>query len=397
MGPGPAEAGNHGVILNMGSDAIRLCLAGDLVIGGEFIPFARQHRCSPLHPFKYVDPYFASADLVFVNLEGPICDEGPRRQDVTAIVSNDSTALAFLASGGRCIANLANNHIMDYGPAGLSRTLELLDKAGIPHVGAGRNPLDATRATVIECKEKRIAFLAFSSDEPHIRAVIANESDGGCASYLDGELLQKVEQAKEDNDFVCVSLHWGHEYYQYPSIYQVNLAHALVDAGGSIIIGHHPHVIQGIEQYRGSLILYSLGNFFFPPIRSTTGRVLISKPLSKEFLLVEVQLARGGIAYEIHGGRLSADYTLLPYDGKDLKAFTHRMGTLSKPLGEAHYLGFWGKYQQKRQNQLTMESLKEACQKALKTPFKELISTVRVSDITRNMGRFLKFMSGSRN
>jgi gamma-polyglutamate biosynthesis protein CapA len=376
---------------------IKIAFFGDTMMGGEFIPYATQRALNVAYPFMQVEDCFREADICVMNFEGPVPVGDNKRPGVTSILSNQPTFLDYLQGKGTFVMNLANNHIMDYGAEALRATIDTLDKHGFYHVGAGMDAEEAGREVVIHVKGLRIAFLAYTSNDPHIGAIIADAKQAGCASLAELETVKnKIRNIKNEVDIICVSLHWGFEYYFYPSYEQVNIAHSLIDAGATHIIGHHPHVIQGIEEYKGSLIIHSLGNFFFPPTRTISGRPQFQKKVAREFMLVQSEIdEHKKINYNIIGGLVTKDYILKPFDNEKKKYFVDKIKKLSRPLISSNYEKFWAQYKRTREKELINESLIEAFRKLFMMPFRELIKTFSVNDIKRNFARLLKVTSKS--
>lgn len=186
--------------------------------------------------------WFGAADATMLNLENAVTDRGyqvPKQFNFRMPPGYTQVLL----NGGVDIVNLANNHVWDYGVVGLQDTIAYLDAAGIKHVGAGETEEAAAEPAIIEVKGKKIGFLGF---------------------YFDGgNVEESVAYLKQKADLVVVNFHWGTERNNYPDFYQVDLAHKAIDAGADLVIGHHPHVLQGMERYKGGVIAYSLGNFIF--------------------------------------------------------------------------------------------------------------------------------------
>lgn len=374
--------------------SLRFAFIGDLFLGGEFIPYAQQNKMGFLQPFQNITKYLNDCDILLINLESPIFQGPDKRSDVTAILSNHPAVMDFLTSHKLCILNLANNHIMDYGVAGLRHTISLLQKNNLNYVGAGNNEEEANRECIIECKGRRISFVAYTSNERNVRAIIARSDSPGCATFLDlDRAVRQVRALKQKTDVVCVSLHWGNEYFQYPSPAQIETAHILADAGATFVIGHHPHVIQGIEKYKNSLIMYSLGNFFFPPFRSTTGRRQYQKPLTRDFIIVRSAFNESEtIGYDLCGGAVNKDYCLVPFVGNYLKQFTQKVSSLSTPVNLPGYDKFWESYKVRRQQELLNENLFEAFKKLFRMSLKDIASTIGPKDIKRNIIRLYKII-----
>ena len=189
-----------------------------------------------------------------------------------------------LARAGFNIVSLANNHTLDYGPEGLEDTRAALDKAGIGHVGAGRNLAEARAAVYLHAHRRAaadfpmpsapVAFLAYSLTFPE--EFWAGPDRPGTAFGHERFVRADVTAAREKADIVVVSFHWGQEGKTELRDYQVQLAHAAIDAGAAAVLGHHPHILQGVERYKDGVILYSLGNFAFGSFSNTATRSAIA-------------------------------------------------------------------------------------------------------------------------
>lgn len=217
-------------------------------------------------PLQYVAPLISRARVAFGNLESPLTKrakraptKGPRGGSIYLKGNPDYAFL--LTEAGFDVLSLANNHIMDYGEQGLSDTIYYLEQEEIKHVGAGPDLAAALAPAEIDVDGFVIQFLAFSAIEP--REYFAGPAKPGTAPLDEGTVLSAIGRAKGKANLVVVSLHWGAEAMAYPSSEQKRLAHKFVDAGADVILGHHPHVVQGVESYEGAVIAYSLGNFLF--------------------------------------------------------------------------------------------------------------------------------------
>lgn len=371
---------------------LQLAFIGDLFLGGEFISYAKKNNIDLLKPFERISRYLTNCDILFLNLEGPIFEGPNKRADVTSILSNHTIIIEWLISQKKPIINLSNNHIMDYGVEGLKHTISILKKHNLHFLGVGNNEEEANQELIVEVRGRRIGFLAYTSAEPHIGAIIAGHDKAGCASYRDiDKLIRKIESLKTNVDVICVSLHWGHEYFFYPSPEQVYTAHKMVDAGADYVIGHHPHVLQGIEHYNGSLIMYSLGNLFFPPIKSIYGRPHYQKEITKEYMIVKSEISMTKkIKWEIFGGKQNRQFVLNPYINNDLARLREKIEELSEPINGENYDKYWIDYSSKREKELSRENIMEAFKKIGMMSFKELLRTITLNDLKRNFNRLLK-------
>ncbi|MDR1186770.1 MAG: CapA family protein [Bifidobacteriaceae bacterium] len=228
----------------------------------------------PADLLAQVSGHLAAADIAFGNLETAVSDRGAPIAKMYTFGAPASAA-ASLAEAGLDVLSLANNHFGDYGPDASADTVEAVAAAGLVGVGAGLNPAEPWAAKVVEAgpdgyAPARIAFLAFTDVTPEsfppTGAPVGNAYTEELAVMVDA-----VAAARGLADHLVVSAHWGIEREFEPSELQVAQAHALVDAGAQVVLGHHPHVIEGVEFYNGALIVYSMGNFVFAP-GSAAGR-----------------------------------------------------------------------------------------------------------------------------
>ena len=239
---------------------------------------------------------FAAADHVFANLEVVLTRRG-EASDKLVCLRADPELADELAAAHVGIVSAANNHALDYGLGGLTDTLAATRSAGVVPVGAGSRLDEALRPALIQAGALTVGFLGLASTLPNgcgaaaerggvapVRVLsrfvvdpVTIDEDPGMAPYVETVTLpgdqeraaQAVSEAKRQADLVVVGVHWGvphgwvAEFQGELAGYQQPLAHALVDAGADAVVGHHPHVLHGIEVYRGRPIFYSLGNFLF--------------------------------------------------------------------------------------------------------------------------------------
>jgi poly-gamma-glutamate synthesis protein (capsule biosynthesis protein) len=231
---------------------LTLLAVGDVMVGRAVEKKSGEHTV--FYPLEPVQGYLKQADLTFGNLE---CAVTARDFAVSKLyrLKADPSVVPALSAAGFDVLSLANNHTMDCGKLGLMETISSLHGAGILTVGAGQDAVEARKPAMAEVRGLKVAFLAFT-DVP----------DGSGAFIARGDsaaIVEAVALAKKQADLVVISFHWGEEYATAPLSYQRALAHAVIDAGAALVIGHHPHVIEGAERYRRGLIAYSLGNFVF--------------------------------------------------------------------------------------------------------------------------------------
>lgn len=236
----------------------RILFGGDVMLSRHVGAVARQ-RADPAWPMREVAGLFSSADIAFVNLESPFSDHG--RPVVDGMVFKaEPEMVESLRLAGVDVVSTANNHARDRGSYGVEFTLDLLTKAGIAAVGTGVTAEAAHQGAVLERNGLRFGFLAYTFDQ----------SNGNYSDRDDRIAMLDAEQMKVDvksmlgrADVVTVSMHAGWEYYRKPNPWQQKFARAAIDAGASIVVGHHPHVTQTVESYANGIIFYSLGNLVF--------------------------------------------------------------------------------------------------------------------------------------
>ncbi len=238
------------------ADPIALAAVGDILLHGRYRGVAAAGGARALlAPLKRM---LKDCDLAVGNLETVLTVEGTPRGDKLCL-DGDPAWAAALGDSGLGVMTLANNHCLDFGPAGLADTRRCLESAGVAALGAGRDLEEAQRPWTTEIRGIRIGFIAACHVSTRPGALAGIETPG--VAPLETEaLMAAIERLKSQVDHVVLLLHWGLEYSHYPTPEQVALAHSAIDRGASAILGHHSHSLQGIETYRGGVIAYSLAN-----------------------------------------------------------------------------------------------------------------------------------------
>ena len=164
------------------------------------------------------------------------------------------------------IVSLANNHFFDLGAEGAQHTIELLDKEGVLHCGAGRNLQEAGQPVVIEKAGKKVAFLAFCDvDYDNVyMCTYATEDTPGVNPMQEDYFISEIKKNKEKYDYVVVLAHWGTENTFYPNVSTVKMANQMMDAGACLVLGSHPHRVQPVMNTPKGSVAFSMGNFLFP-------------------------------------------------------------------------------------------------------------------------------------
>ena len=212
------------------------------------------------YPLQAVSDCLNWYDLVFCNLECPLSELG-KPMEKKYIFRGDPSAVEMLKKAGFNLFSLANNHALDYGHEALVDTIDNLVNAGLYPIGAGKDQKEALKPIIIRNNGLTLAFFAVLG-YPMEGVSGSPDLPGPSQTGID-ELISLVKTIRDQVDFIVVSFHWGIEYETQPRPQQIKDAHRLIESGTDLIIGHHPHVIQGIEKYQGKYVLYSLGNFLF--------------------------------------------------------------------------------------------------------------------------------------
>lgn len=260
-----------------GAGRATLAAVGDIRLDGPVGELIR--RFGPRHPTSKLGAALR-ADVVLGNLECSVTRRG-KKLEKTWNFRSPPEHLAALAQGGFNLVTVANNHSFDYGREGFLDTLAHLRKAGLAFIGGGRDRAEAESLRVIEKNGLRIGFLGFTSTHPE--QAWARADKPGVAYSDFGRLPSIVASARPRVDVLVVVFHGGTELAKEPNSIQKAFARAAVEAGADLVIGHHPHVLQPVEVYRGKPILYSIGNFLFvSPSPATRDTVVAQAVLSKQ-------------------------------------------------------------------------------------------------------------------
>ncbi len=227
-------------------------------MGGSCLPVIKNKGSD--YPFDSTRTLIKNSDLAIANLEAPFVLQGkPFNKKFTFHVPPEYVTGPVKA--GFDVLTLANNHILDYGLEGLLTTLQTLDSMQIKYCGAGKNINEAEKPCIITFNNWCIGFFAFSLTYP--AEFWAKRNKPGTAYPNLERIESNMKEIKNYCDLIVVAFHWGGELKNYPKPYQIFYAHKVIDYGADIVIGHHPHVQQGIEFYNGKFIAYSLGNYVF--------------------------------------------------------------------------------------------------------------------------------------
>jgi poly-gamma-glutamate capsule biosynthesis protein CapA/YwtB (metallophosphatase superfamily) len=249
-----------------------LCAVGDVNLGGDVSPILAANGFA--YPWSAVGEIMRSTTLTFANLECSLSHTGSPVPGKTFTFGGDPAAIPSMRDdGGVDVVSQANNHARDYGPQSLVDCLTDLDSNGMKHCGAGADYTSAHTPAYLYANGLRIAFLAYD-DIGYAGWYAGDGYPGVCDAMETGGIVADITAAEGEADLVVVSFHWGTERKTTPDERQRDLGHLAVDCGADLVLGHHPHVVQGFEFYNGGLIANSLGNFVFSP-GSEAGRYTV--------------------------------------------------------------------------------------------------------------------------
>ncbi len=262
-------------------DPIVLAFAGDINLDEDSKPVARydsqgQGILGCIAPELIEE--MTAADIMMLNNEFAYSLRGTEEQNKSYTFRAAPERVGILKEMGVDIVSLANNHALDFGMEALMDTFTTLENAEIDYVGAGDNLSRAKAPVYYTIGNTKIAYVAASRVVFAMDWYASETSPGMIGTYDPTLLLEVIREASAQSDFVVVYVHWGVERTNYPTDYQKKLARQYIDAGADAVIGCHPHVLQGLEYYKGKPIAYSLGNYWFNNTTRDAGLLKIILP-----------------------------------------------------------------------------------------------------------------------
>ena len=221
------------------NNQVTIIFTGDVMLGRSVMGASLDNN-DPFYAFRQIRDVIENADITFSNLENAIIEKCPRQGKGSFSFCTTPEIAKGLNFAGIDVVTLANNHSGNYGKKGLEETKKYLDDLGIKWV-------DGSNCVVIEKNETKFGFVGFN--------FIYKE--------FSKEDLELIKNCKQQSDTLVVGPHWGEEYKSIANNKQLAVAHAMIDSGADVIIGHHPHWVQNYEEIDGKPVYYSLGNFIF--------------------------------------------------------------------------------------------------------------------------------------
>lgn len=373
----------------MATNNIRLSAIGDIVFNNALSE--KEQVWDPVLPFLHCKDILSKSDIAIANLEGPISTLGTPIPYKSSLRTSPYW-ISGIKGAGINLLNLANNHIYDYGQEAIDETLGLLNCHNINYVGYGDNLAASRIPKIIEIKGVKLAFLSYCSVVNKAHLYATDHLPG--IPYCDHKSVHEdIAAAKASADIVIVSFHWGLENYNYPTLDQVSLAHLSIDSGASLVLGHHPHVLQGLEKYNNGIIVYSLGNFIFSDIcwhgMSIDGDPFIFEKKwnheNRKSILFECFFNKNGIeSYNIHHYHSGAE--LYPTLSAEVSSRNDEYDRISDQLGKDNYVRSWRIYTAKKELLDILVQVRSSLVKLITKPWKirrkhieSLLAKIKVS------------------
>jgi poly-gamma-glutamate synthesis protein (capsule biosynthesis protein) len=276
------------------------------------------------YPWRETGRLLRYSDLTIANLECSVSERGDPIPDKEYTFRAAPGSVQGAVNAGVDIFTLANNHVLDYGVDAFLDTMEILRQNNLRYVGAGAGEDEALRPVLLERGGFKIAVLGFTRVVPRTDWIAGKNRPGLASGYNEKLVLENVRWAAGQSDIIIVCVHWGQELVDYPGRAEINLAHRLVDAGADVVVGCHPHVLQGVEIYRDKLIAYSLGNFIFT---SSSARA------AREGAILQVVFNSGGESTAKIIPTYITSGTTIILRGSDRKRVLSRLSGLSAGFG----------------------------------------------------------------
>lgn len=300
--------------------------AAGIIIAGDWAPiraFSDQILNAPESIYGDLLAVLRESDLRIVNLECPLAADGRPVNKSGAVLRGDPGHVHGLTSVPFEIVTLANNHVFDYGPDAFFETRDLLDQNGIKSTGAGSCLAEAEKPLIVTVNGIRIGIISFSEGED---LTAAGPDRPGVSGWEVERVIARMAEIRSAVHLIIVICHGGVEYIPFPPPYLADALQRIAESGADLVIGHHPHVPQGVQVHHGVPICYSLGNFVFYQPTDLLYR--------KIGYLVKVGVATDGlhslrmIPYEIGPAGLSQ------LKGEKRRRLFKKLAALSGPLVE---------------------------------------------------------------
>lgn len=312
-------------------NTITLAAVGDINLSKYVRENIRKH--GPAWPFELCRDALR-ADLAFGNLECVAYKPGTAEPQSRLQMIVDWNEGAGLKDAGFSVLNLANNHILDFGGEPGLQTIGFCESLGIARVGFGSDQSQARQPVILERGGIKVGFLGYTEDVPGL----GRQVSPGPAYISEPNILEDIDELKDSGaDVVVVSLHADVEFVDWPAPHRVAMSRRLVDAGADVVLEHHPHVPQGIEEYGDGLIAYSLGNFVFPV--HGDNYMHAGSPWTDKSMVLRVALSKEGYtSHEIVPVQIEETGRPAPIPADKALAFLERHKRISADLADPEAL-----------------------------------------------------------
>ena len=262
---------------NRTEGSVSVLVVGDTMLDDMALPYIKKYGYEYL--LEGVRDLLLGADVVSANLEVPIVKTCDRSQAAKYAYYMEPAGLRALKDAGINVVGLANNHILDCGEKGLTESLAHLEREGMYHYGGGFGK-DRHRPLVIDVDGTRIGFVGWYKKRP-------GPDEYGPAQFTKKTVRKDLASVKRNADVVVATFHWGKNYTRPISGDQERFGKLAIDAGADVVIGHHPHIPQAMEVYKGKPVIYSVGNFSF-----TTGNDWAYEAFAARLIIQEKRIVR---------------------------------------------------------------------------------------------------------
>lgn len=310
----------------------------ELLFGGDFCPIGRYEEKMLSGEDIFHDELKSLLKNTFsmINLEAPLCEKNIPADNLDGFGLRGNPEIAdYLKNLGIDIAGFANNHTRDFKSEGIRQTLQNLERAKIVHIGAGENLKKAEEILELNINGLKVGIWTLAEKELNI----ASKNKGGSSWFNPERNLPLLQKISGNFDFFIVYLHAGHEFISTPSPRIRNACRAFIDAGADAVIAHHPHVIQGVEKYKGGLIAYSLGNLVFD-----SPYVSAYKETDLGYM-VKLNISKHSInKVEIIPYKLRKDIIVSPLENNEFDKFTQKFHEISENIiDDSKFYSEWEK------------------------------------------------------
>lgn len=273
----------------------RILFGGDIMLA-RYVGILARARRDPALPLREIAAFLSAADIAFANLESPFSDHSGFVEH-GMVFKAEPEMIAALELARIAVVSTANNHARDCGRHGVEFTIDWLRRHGIAVAGTGESAEAAHAGASIERNGLRFGFLAYTFDQSNGNYT---DSDDRIAVMDIGQMRRDVAALRGRAAVVIVSMHAGLEYSPKPNRGQIDFAHAAIDAGARVVVGHHPHVVQPSERYGDGVIFYSLGNLVFDQFqraetqRGILAEVIFEGPDIQSFRTIPIKILKDG-------------------------------------------------------------------------------------------------------